>query len=156
MHTELEDGRVVELWRKAPPPPEPTRYNLTRFAIELNELTPGLEAKLAPTDCRLRPDQAATERGRWGAANAEKQRLEAKQRAARAAAEAGAPLRPRWFEVLPAGEAAGAGGGAGGGAAAARRPRGADELAFRYRGGYWEARAAGAWDGVRDIFGRDA
>lgn len=51
------------VWRAAPPPPDPTRYNLSKFAIELNELTPGLKGKLPPTDCRLRPDQAALERG---------------------------------------------------------------------------------------------
>lgn len=40
------------------------RYNLTRFATWLNELTPpGLEQKLAPTDCRLRPDQHCLEQG---------------------------------------------------------------------------------------------
>ena len=41
------------------------RYNLTQFAIQLNEVTPGLEAKLAPTDCRLRPDQHALELGQY-------------------------------------------------------------------------------------------
>ena len=40
------------------------RYNMTRFATWLNELTPpGLEKKLAPTDCRLRPDQHFLEEG---------------------------------------------------------------------------------------------
>ena len=39
------------------------RYNLSAWAIKLNEITPGLEQKLAPTDCRLRPDQHATEAG---------------------------------------------------------------------------------------------
>lgn len=39
------------------------RYNLTGWAIKLNEITPGLDQRLAPTDCRLRPDQHATEKG---------------------------------------------------------------------------------------------
>lgn len=40
------------------------RYNLTRFAMMLNEKTPaGMEGKIAPTDCRLRPDQHFTEEG---------------------------------------------------------------------------------------------
>lgn len=73
----------------------------------------------------------------------EKQRLEHKQRAARRAAERGEPLHPRWFEVLPAGTAEGA------------KARGPAELAFRYRGGYWEERAAGRFTGCRDIFGAD-
>ena len=32
-------------------------------SIKLNELTPGLESKVAPTDCRLRPDQHCLELG---------------------------------------------------------------------------------------------
>ena len=37
---------------------------MTQFAMWLNELTPpGLEKKLAPTDCRLRPDQHFLEEG---------------------------------------------------------------------------------------------
>ena len=40
------------------------RYNMTKFAMWLNEITPpGLDKKLAPTDCRLRPDQHALEEG---------------------------------------------------------------------------------------------
>ena len=31
------------LWKRSKPPKYPTRYNLTRFAITLNELTPGLK-----------------------------------------------------------------------------------------------------------------
>ncbi|KAJ6954419.1 oxysterol-binding protein-related protein 1C-like [Populus alba x Populus x berolinensis] len=34
------------LWKRSKPPGFPTRYNLTRFAITLNELTPGLEVLL--------------------------------------------------------------------------------------------------------------
>ena len=139
VHAELESGKTIELWRKAPPPPDPTRYNLTAFSIQLNELTPGLENKVAPTDCRLRPDQSFTELGMWDEANREKQRLEHKQRAARRAADLGEPLKPRWFAVLPA--------------ATAGKERNPNELAFAYKGGYWEAREKGDWVGCRDIFG---
>lgn len=38
-------------------------YNFTNFAMSLNELQPGMEAILAPTDCRLRPDIRAMENG---------------------------------------------------------------------------------------------
>ena len=31
------------LWKQSRPPKYPTRYNLTRFAITMNELTPGLK-----------------------------------------------------------------------------------------------------------------
>lgn len=57
-----------------------TRYNLTPFAISLNELTPGLMEKLPPTDSRLRPDQRHLENGEYEMANTEKLRLEQLQR----------------------------------------------------------------------------
>ena len=41
------------------------RHNFTSYAMKLNEITPGLQDKLAPTDCRLRPDQKATENGEY-------------------------------------------------------------------------------------------
>lgn len=37
----LSDARL--LWKRSKPPEFLTRYNLTRFAITLNELTPGLK-----------------------------------------------------------------------------------------------------------------
>lgn len=67
-------------------------------------------------------------------ANSEKQRLEVKQRAARKAAEEGEPIEPRWFHKIP-------------NSVAGETP------AFKYKGGYWEARKTGNWEGCRDIFG---
>jgi hypothetical protein len=69
-------------------------------------------------------------------ANVEKQRLEQKQRAARQAAEDGEALEPRWFEKVP-------------GARPGEIPT------YRYKGGYFEARAAGNYEGCRDIFSYD-
>lgn len=63
LFADMPDGTSMRLWTKNPPAEQPTRYNLTSWAIKLNEITPGLEEKLAPTDCRLRPDQAFLERG---------------------------------------------------------------------------------------------
>ncbi|KAG2679814.1 hypothetical protein I3760_11G068600 [Carya illinoinensis] len=57
-----------------------TRYNLSPFAISLNELTTGLLERLPPTDSRLRPDQRHLENGEYELANAEKLRLEQLQR----------------------------------------------------------------------------
>ncbi|VVB07743.1 unnamed protein product [Arabis nemorensis] len=71
------------LWKAIKPPPNVTRYNLTSFSITLNELTPGLEEKLPPTDSRLRPDQRHLENGEYEMANEEKQRLERRQRMSR-------------------------------------------------------------------------
>ncbi|KAK9915557.1 hypothetical protein WJX75_000689 [Coccomyxa subellipsoidea] len=91
MYAEMPGNTQRLLWQKSEPPPDPTRYNLT------NTVTPGLEKKLAPTDCRLRPDQHHLELGQYDQANAEKLRLETTQRAARKAAEQGAPIKLRWF-----------------------------------------------------------
>ncbi|CAN6283989.1 unnamed protein product [Urochloa humidicola] len=114
------------LWKKNEPPANPTRYNLSSFAITLNELTPDLKEKLPPTDSRLRPDQRHLENGEYEKANAEKLRLETRQRMARKMQENG--WKPRWFQ------------------------RGEDGT-FRYVGGYWEAREQMKWDGCNDIFG---
>ncbi|XP_022737011.1 oxysterol-binding protein-related protein 2A-like isoform X2 [Durio zibethinus] len=115
------------LWKRNKPPPNLTRYNLTSFAITLNELTPGLQEKLPPTDSRLRPDQRHLENGEYDRANAEKQRLERRQRMSRKLQENG--WKPRWFE------------------------RDGENGSFHYVGGYWEARDQGKWDGCPNIFG---
>ncbi|KAK8971363.1 Oxysterol-binding protein-related protein 1C [Platanthera guangdongensis] len=116
------------LWNRSKPPKNPTRYNLTRFAITLNELTPGLKELLPPTDSRLRPDQRCLENGEFDMANAEKSRLEQRQRQARGMQERG--WKPRWFA------------------------KGESSDAYRYIGGYWEAREKGQWDECPDIFGQ--
>lgn len=105
-----------------------TRYNLTPFAISLNEITAGLREKLPPTDSRLRPDQRHLENGEYELANSEKLRLEQLQRQARKLQERG--WRPRWFEKD-------------------------EDGCFRYVGGYWETREKKDWNGIPDIFGQN-
>ncbi|XP_014493762.1 oxysterol-binding protein-related protein 1D [Vigna radiata var. radiata] len=104
-----------------------TRYNLSPFAISLNEILPGLLDKLPPTDSRLRPDQRHLENGEYELANAEKLRLEQLQRQARKMQERG--WQPRWFKKD-------------------------DDGCYRYIGGYWETREKNNWDGIPDIFGQ--
>ncbi|KAJ8445131.1 hypothetical protein Cgig2_029503 [Carnegiea gigantea] len=116
------------LWRRSKPPKFPTRYNLTRFAITLNELSPELKEKLPPTDSRLRPDQRFLENGEYEKANAEKLRLEQRQRQARKMQERG--WKPRWFA----------------------KDKRTDT--YCYIGGYWEAREKGNWESCPDIFGQ--
>ncbi|KAG8362689.1 hypothetical protein BUALT_Bualt05G0074200 [Buddleja alternifolia] len=76
------------LWKRNKPPLNLTRYNLTSFAITLNELTPGLKSR------------KLQEHG-W---------------------------KPKWFQREGEGP-------------------------FHYKGGYWEAREQGTWDGCPNIFG---
>ncbi|XP_022636392.1 oxysterol-binding protein-related protein 1C isoform X2 [Vigna radiata var. radiata] len=125
-HESLSDARL--LWKRSKAPKIPTRYNFTRFAITLNELTPGLKEKLPPTDSRLRPDQRYLENGEYDMANSEKLRLEQRQRQARKMQESG--WKPRWFAKDKA------------------------SGTYRYVGGYWEARQRGNWDSCPDIFGQ--
>ncbi|OAY75711.1 Oxysterol-binding protein-related protein 2A [Ananas comosus] len=115
------------LWKRSKPSANPTRYNLSSFAITVNELTPDLKEKLPPTDSRLRPDQRYLENGEYEKANAEKLRLEKRQRMSRKLQESG--WEPRWFQ-----KDTGSG-------------------TFRYMGGYWEAREQRKWNDCPDIFG---
>lgn len=120
-------SEAVLLWKCNDPSEFPTRYDLTAFAITLNEITPGLKEKLPPTDSRLRPDQRHLENGEYTLANSEKLRLEEKQRQARKLQETG--WQPRWF----------------------RKSKSTNT--FEYTGGYWEAREERKWDDCPDIFG---
>ncbi|KAF9660892.1 hypothetical protein SADUNF_Sadunf19G0010900 [Salix dunnii] len=116
------------LWKRSQPSKHLTRYNLTRFAITLNELKPELKEKLPSTDSRLRPDQRCLENGEYTKANEEKLRLEQRQRQARKMQERG--WKPRWFVKEKGGEA------------------------YSYIGGYWEAKEKGDWESCPDIFGQ--
>ncbi|XP_054634101.1 oxysterol-binding protein 1-like isoform X2 [Dunckerocampus dactyliophorus] len=72
--------KAKEIWRKNPlPEGAETMYFFSSLALTLNEPEEGV----APTDSRRRPDQRLMEDGHWDEANAEKQRLEEKQRTAR-------------------------------------------------------------------------
>ncbi|OAY71622.1 Oxysterol-binding protein-related protein 2A, partial [Ananas comosus] len=115
------------LWRKNKPSANPTRYNLSSFAITLNELSSSLQEKLPPTDSRLRPDQRHLENGEYEKANTEKLRLETRQRMSRKLQENG--WEPRWFR------------------------KDTEDGTYRYIGGYWEAREQRKWDGCPNIFG---
>ena len=90
----------ILLWRNSEKPPAP--FNLTPFAISLNDLPEDtLRPYLPPTDCRLRPDQRAFEQGRYEHANVLKGLQEDHQRATRKARENGSlsAHRPRWFSA---------------------------------------------------------
>ncbi|XP_030586849.1 oxysterol-binding protein 1-like isoform X3 [Archocentrus centrarchus] len=72
--------KAKEIWRKNPlPEGAENMYYFSSLALTLNEPEEGV----APTDSRRRPDQRLMEEGRWDEANAEKQRLEEKQRSTR-------------------------------------------------------------------------
>lgn len=92
-------GKKFLVWQAAPRPKVP--FNLTSFAITLNDINSNLKPWLAPTDTRLRPDQRAMEDGRYDEASNEKHRVEEKQRAARKRREQNRETyKPNWFVKL--------------------------------------------------------
>ncbi|TNM93955.1 hypothetical protein fugu_002131 [Takifugu bimaculatus] len=150
--------KAREVWRRNPlPEGAESMYYFTTLALTLNEPEEGV----APTDSRLRPDQRLMEAGRWDEANAEKQRLEEKQRSARREREREAAsqrtssqteeavdedsltdpslksvshdnYQARWFEHC--------------------EDRVSGEQVHIYKGGYWETKDRGNWEGCPDIF----
>jgi hypothetical protein len=111
------------------------RYGLTTFAAGLNEITELEEGKLPPTDCRLRPDQRAAERGDLDEAETWKAKLEESQRVRRREMEEkGEVHKPRWFVRVEGGDEG--------------------EEVWKLKGGkegYWEERAKGEWKGIENI-----
>jgi hypothetical protein len=97
LNAEEDQGTV--LWRVETRPEESSQmYNMSRFAMGLNELRNDSD-KLPPTDSRFRPDIRIMENGDIKGAGDEKHRLEEKQRAARRKRhEAKEEWVPRWFK----------------------------------------------------------
>lgn len=128
------------VWERKPPKPESSKYyNFSEFACELNEL----EANVAPTDSRLRPDLRLMEEAKWDQADEVKLRLEEKQRQIRHQRErenaallvSGNPsveYNPTWFRKTPVASA--------------------DQPIYVYAGGYWEAKRKNDWSKCPDIF----
>uniref|UniRef100_A0A3Q2NQJ3 Oxysterol-binding protein n=1 Tax=Fundulus heteroclitus TaxID=8078 RepID=A0A3Q2NQJ3_FUNHE len=137
--------KARELWKRNPlPDGAESMYYFTALALTLNEPEEGV----APTDSRRRPDQRLMEDGRWDEANGEKQRLEEKQRSVRrerereaasqrasSQSEEGAPHdthKALWFESC--------------------EDQITGEQVHIYKGGYWEAKELGNWEGCPDIY----
>uniref|UniRef100_A0A3B3WHQ4 Oxysterol-binding protein n=1 Tax=Poecilia mexicana TaxID=48701 RepID=A0A3B3WHQ4_9TELE len=132
-----------EIWRKNPlPEGAENMYYFSSLALTLNEPEEGV----APTDSRRRPDQRLMEEGRWDEANAEKQRLEEKQRSTRRERERDAVkvaptpeegahpdnYQALWFEKI--------------------HDSVSGETLHVYKGGYWDAKEQGSWEMCPDIF----
>ena len=125
---EAQSGRELQGWTMRPFQ-EGFEYNyfFTDYTIQLNQAPELFPVPIARTDSRYRPDQRALENGDLQTAVAEKQRVEEKQRKARADLQARGELwSPQWFQ-----------------------PQGEDWV---YSGGYWEDQAAGAFRPLPDIF----
>ena len=114
-------GNLEYTWKKPPYPDNwEYMYGMTRHHLQFNILNAALKDKIAPTDCRLRPDQRALENGDFKLAAAEKHRLEEKQRAVRRYNEKNKiEPKPFYFEAY-------------------ENPDDTSQLYYRYNGKYWE------------------
>lgn len=133
--TNVSSGAEFDLWRRRPLPQSASvMYKFSTFAMSLNELSPELRARLAPTDSRLRPDQRAMEEGDFEAANKLKVQLEERQRATRKMLEAqGLCLPPpRWF--------------------AKASDANTESVYWKFNDQYWECRSSAEWPNVPSIF----
>lgn len=129
--TDPYSGSKFLVWQAAPRPKVP--FNLTQFAITLNDINDDLRPWLPPTDTRLRPDQRAMEDGRYDEASDEKHRVEEKQRAARKRREANREAyKPNWFVKL-------------------RHPVTGDAY-WQFKGDYWSKRSQKQLANTGDIF----
>jgi len=133
-----ENGRSDagrEVWHAGELVDRPEKhYGMTKFAAELNEVTPVEEGRLPPTDSRLRADQRALEDGRYDDAERLKNEIEEGQRARRKEMEAaGEEWTPKFFVKVNNG----------------------DETIWKLKAGgsdgYWERRAKNDWSGIVDV-----
>ncbi|XP_010872929.4 oxysterol-binding protein-related protein 7 isoform X2 [Esox lucius] len=87
------------LWKPSVQPEDHYQYyGFSRYARELNELTPELQKVLPPTDTRFRPDQRILEEGDVAGADRKKEEVEQKQRERRKElAKKGEEHMPRFF-----------------------------------------------------------
>ncbi|XP_071059512.1 oxysterol-binding protein 1-like isoform X7 [Pseudochaenichthys georgianus] len=151
--------KAKEIWKKNPlPEGAENMYFFSSLALTLNESEEGV----APTDSRRRPDQRMMEDGRWDEANAEKQKLEEKQRIVR---------REREREAVKAASTPEEADGVETGTEASEvsdesaHPDNYQAMWFDkfddpasgetlhvYKGGYWEAKEQGSWDMCPEIF----
>ena len=126
------DGTKFLVWR-ANKHVSGVPFNLTPFAVTLNDDNPELLKWVAPTDSRVRPDQRAMEEGRYDDAADEKFRLEEKQRATRKMREReDIKYEPKWFVNVV--------------------HSASSEKYWKFTGDYWTMRRNHDWSKCDDIF----
>lgn len=93
-----QEEEYIRLWKNSIKPIAP--FNLTTYAIGLNDTNDELRSWLPPSDSRIRPDRAAFEAGAYEKANDLKTALEEFQRTTRKARDKGerGEHKPRWFD----------------------------------------------------------
>jgi hypothetical protein len=124
----------AEIWKAGPLVADAAKvYGFTTFAASLNEITENEDGFLPPTDSRLRPDQRLLEQGEVDKAEATKARLEERQRSRKKVRDThGTEWNPQFFEKVTG--------------------EGEELWRLREKGGYWERRVKGDWNGVEEVF----
>lgn len=126
------------MWTKTPYPEKVDwMYGMSHYHLQLNYFPKRLDKVIAPTDTRRRPDQRALENGDMKQAQAEKDRLEIRQRSIRKYNESKEiDPKPRYFEKWdnPSDK----------------------QMYWRYKGNYWEHdRKNKDWSNSYDIYSRE-
>jgi hypothetical protein len=100
--TDLSTKEKTIVWeRPTSPDNHNDQFGFTKFAINLNNLTPEIEDKIAPTDSRYRPDLRAFEACDIEEGSKQKHRLEEKQREIRKLRkDQEVTWEPLWFEEV--------------------------------------------------------
>lgn len=136
IYEDMGRGKKRDIWKVQERPQEDASqsYNMTKWAITLNEEVSEAERPLLPpTDSRLRPDQRALENGLFDLGSKTKQVLEEGQRTRRREMEeAGKKWEPLWFDKV-IDEATG-------------------RMDYRYKGTFFEQRQKGDWSMCPKIF----
>jgi len=122
------------IWKRDPLPEIASKqYEFTSLAITLNEFEPGAEHILPPTDSRFRGDLRRYEEGKIEESQAEKERLEEKQRASRRLREAsGQEHRPFFFDL--------------------KYDLDVNQEIWTFNHSYWRRREKGDWEGLPDLY----
>lgn len=130
--------RAMELPREAA-----DQYNMTPFAVGLNQLRTIERETLPKTDSRFRTDVRGLEDGNVHFATSEKLRLEEKQRQARKARKGnGQKYIPMWFSVRRAHEEK----------EHVRLVESDEPSVWQFREEYWTRKANKNWAGCPDIY----
>lgn len=118
------------------------QYNMTPFAITLNDLRGYALGDLPQTDSRYRPDIQALEAGDFTTATSEKLRLEEKQsKTRRARKENGQKYVPMWFELRRSDVKD-----------ISKSIENDQPPVWKFRNDYWTRKAMGNWRGCPDIY----
>jgi oxysterol-binding protein 1 len=140
-------GTALTVFSRPPDVPEAVaQYNMSRFAIGLNDPRDPLAHLAAPTDSRWRPDMRHLENAEYERATKAKLWLEDRQRRAAVSRKATEqPYRAKWFDWEGTAEDTEGKG--------LVKHEGLLPHLWRFNEQYWKAREAGSWTLEPDIFG---